>query len=84
MEQVAMAVVNDASTQQARAIALAAWISGKDDAAVHCLLPTVFAELRKPIYEGVEFDDTAWTAARMVLDYDIDNAIADRENSSCA
>lgn len=85
MEQIAMAIVNDAATQQARAIALATWISGKDDGAVHCLLPTVFAELRKPIYEGVSFEEgTAWTAARMVLDYDIDNAIAEREGSSCA
>jgi len=78
MKQIAMAVVNDPTTEQARAIALATWIAGRDDGAVHCLLPTVFAELRKPIYEGVSFDDGPWAAARMVLDYDIDHAIAER------
>lgn len=79
IEQIAMAVVNDQATEQARLIALASWIAGKDDGAVHCLLPTVFAELRKPIYQGIELDGTAWQAAARVLEWQIDNALAERE-----
>ncbi len=78
MEQVAMAVVNDPATQAVRADALALWIQGSETAAVHRLLPTVFAELRKPIYQGVSFDEGSWSAARAVLDFDIDYAIAER------
>lgn len=77
MQQVAMAVVNDRTTEQVRAQALAKWIEGHDTAAVHMLLPMVFAELRKPLYEGVTFDQGSWAAARAVLDYDIDNAVGE-------
>lgn len=83
MEQVAMAVVNDPATQSVRADALALWIQGSETAAVHRLLPTVFAELRKPIYQGVSFDAGSWSAARAVLEFDIDQAIAKR-GASCA
>ena len=53
----------------------AAAIADYWDSAVHRLLPVVFAELRKPLYEGVTFDDTAWTAAAEVLDMEIQHAI---------
>jgi hypothetical protein len=78
MEQVAMAVVNDQGTLRARANALALWKEGHDTAAVHSLLPTIFDEIRKPIYHGVRFDEGSWSAARAVLDFDIDYAIAER------
>lgn len=78
MKQIAVAVFNDRTTEPARAKALALFVEkGADywDGAVHLLLPTVFAELRKPIYEGASFDDTAWTAAAEVLDMTIQHAI---------
>jgi len=78
MQQVAVAIFNDRATEEARAKALALFIErGADywDSAVHLLLPTVYAELRKPVYEGVSFDDTAWTAAAEVLEMAIQHAI---------
>ncbi len=78
MEQVAAAVFNDRTTEAARADALKLFIDKGADywtSAVHRLLPVVFAELRKPLYEGVTFNDTAWTAAAMVLDMELQNAI---------
>ena len=48
MQQIAVAVFNDRATETARAGALAAFIAGADwGAAVHRLLPVIFAELRK-------------------------------------
>ena len=78
MHQVAVAVFNDPTTEAARAAALAVFVDqGADywDQAVHRLLPVVFSELRKPIYSGVEFDATAWTAAADVLEMEIQHAI---------
>ena len=78
MKQVAIAVFNDRSTEPARTAALQVFIDkGADywDSAVHRILPAVFAELRKPIYEGIAFDDTAWTAAAEVLEMEIQYAI---------
>ncbi len=78
MHQVAAAVFNDPATEPARKKALDWFVEkGADywDSAVQLLLPTVFAELRKPIYEGVSFDDTAWTGAANVLDMTIQHAI---------
>ena len=76
MRQVAFAVFNDRTTEAARDKALQWFIDrGHWDASVHLILPAVFAELRKPIYEGVSFDDTAWTAAAEVLDMTIQHAI---------
>jgi len=76
MHQVAVAVFNDRTTEGAREKALALFIDkGFWDSAVHLLLPAVFAELRKPIYAGASFDDTAWTAAAEVLDMTIQHAI---------
>jgi hypothetical protein len=78
MKQVAAAVFNDRTTESARADALRLFVDkGADywDSAVHLLLPVVFAELRKPLYEGVTFEDTAWTAAAEVLDMEIQHAI---------
>jgi hypothetical protein len=76
MMQVALAVFNDQSTEAARSIALKHFANGAEwDGAVQTLLPTVFAELKKPIYEGVAFDDTAWVAAAHVLDLQVQYVI---------
>jgi hypothetical protein len=45
---------------------------------VSLLLPAVFAELRKPIYTEVQFDDTAWTAAAELLELELQHAIDTR------
>jgi len=80
MQQIAVAVFNDRATETARAAALAHFAAGASwDGAVQRLLPAVFAELKKPIYAGVEFDATAWTAAAEVLDLEIAQATAARE-----
>jgi hypothetical protein len=79
MQQVAVAVFNDRTTEPARAAALAAFTAGATwDGAVQRLLPAVFAELRKPIYTGVQFDDTAWTAAAELLELELQHAIDTR------
>jgi len=79
MQQVAAAVFNDRTTETARAAALAAFAAGDTwDGAVHRLLLPVYAELKKPIYEGVQFDATAWTAAAEILGLEIQHAIAAR------
>lgn len=78
MKQVAAAVFNDRTTETARADALRLFIDKGADywvSAVHLLLPAVFAELKKPMYEGVTFNDSAWTAAAEVLDMEIQHAI---------
>lgn len=76
MHQIAVAVFNDRATESARAAALAAFAAGAEwDGAVLRLLPTVFAELKKPIYAGVEFDATAWTAAAEVLDMQLQHEL---------
>lgn len=80
MQQVAVAVFNDRATEPARAEALAHFAAGASwDGAVQRLLPAVFAELKKPIYAGVEFDATAWTAAAEVLEMEAQHAIDARE-----
>ena len=80
MQQVAVAVFNDRTTETARADALAHFAAGASwDGAVQRLLPAVFAELKKPIYAGVEFDATAWTAAAELLELEIAQATAARE-----
>jgi hypothetical protein len=78
IEQIAQAVLNDSTTEQTRVLALDIWIAGHETAAVHKLLPTVFAEMRKPIYEGVEFSDSSWVAAASILNQEIDRAIIER------
>lgn len=76
MMQIAVAVFNDQSTESARTKALDHFANGAHwDGAVQLLLPTVFAELKKPMYEGMTFDDTAWTAAAHLLDMEIQHAI---------
>ena len=84
MQQVAVAVFNDRATETARAGALAAFIAGADwGAAVHRLLPVVFAELRKPIYSGVEFDGPPWAAASELLELEYQAALdAKREGAA--
>lgn len=78
IEQIAQAILNDRATEQTRANALDIWIAGRETAAVHKLLPTVFAEMRKPIYDGVEFSDSSWVAAASILNHEIDRAIIER------
>jgi len=79
MQQVAAAVFNDPTTEPARAAALAAFTAGDTwDGAVQRLLPAVFAELRKPIYTGVQFDGSAWTAAAELLELELQHAIDTR------
>ena len=82
MQQIATAIFNDQTTEAARADALRHFANGANwDAAVHRLLPTVFAELKKPIYAGVTFDATAWTAAAEVLEMQFQHAI-DTKNAA--
>ena len=69
---------NDKSTEVARADALSVFMEKGAtywDSAVHRLLNVVFEELRKPIYVGVKFDDTAWYAAAEVLEMELQHAI---------
>lgn len=76
MQQIGVAIVNDRTTQKARDEALRFFVDGGNmDQAIHMLLPTVFNELKKPIYSGVTFDESSWTAAAYVLNHDIDAAI---------
>lgn len=86
IQQLALAVVNDRTTEAARSRALEVFIEkGADhwDAAVHWLLPAVILERRKPIYEGVQFSGSPWQAASAVLEMEIQRAIDERESSSC-
>lgn len=71
--QLALAVVNDPGTIDARAAARAAFISGSSwESAVHQLLPLVIAEVKKPIYEGIAVYDWLWGAAAEVLQWELD------------
>jgi len=84
INQLAQAVINDRSTEGARAYALAVFLMTHRTAAVLQLTRTVYAELDKPIYDGVIFtndqgEETAccgWEAADMVLQSEIDRALA--------
>jgi hypothetical protein len=79
IQQIAAAVFNDRTTETARAAALAAFAAGDTwDGAVHRLLLPVYAELKKPIYEGVQFDGTAWAAAAELLELEVQHRIGGR------
>lgn len=79
--QIAMAVVNDRTTETARADALAYWIAGGNwDGAVHQLLPLVIAEVKKPVYEGIPVADMLWPAAAEVLDFEVGLAILEKDD----
>ncbi len=76
MHQVAVAIFNDSATESARASALECFKAGATwDGATQRLLPTVFTELSKPIYAGISWDDTAWTAASEVLEMQVQYAL---------
>jgi hypothetical protein len=81
IEQLALAVIHDPTTQGARAKALALFLMTTRNAAVLSLMQSVYAELDKPIYEGVTFTDDqgepaeCWAAADMVLQSEIDRAL---------
>lgn len=81
IEQLAMAVIHDPTTQQARARALAIFLMTTRGAAVLSLMLAVYAELDKPIYDGVTFTNDreepaeCWEAADMVLQSEIDRAL---------
>lgn len=78
--QIAMAVVNDRTTEAARADALDAWIKGSTwEGAVHQLLPLVIAEVKKPLYEGIPVAEMLWPAAAEVMDFEVGLAILARE-----
>jgi hypothetical protein len=71
--QLAMAVVNDRGTLDARANARAAFLAGQSwEGSVHLLLPTVVREVKKPLYEGVPVAALLWAAASEVLDWELD------------
>ena len=84
INQLAQAVINDRSTEGARAHALAVFLMTSRGAATLSLLLSVYAELDKPIYDGVTFtndqgEETAccgWEAADIVLQSEIDRALA--------
>ena len=84
IEQIAQAVLHDPTTSEARARGLQTFIDKGADhwtAAVHWILPAVYAEMKKPIYEGVQFEGTAWEAAAEILETEIDQAIAAKQGA---
>jgi len=82
INQLAQAVINDRSTEGARAHALAVFLMTSRGAATLSLLLSVNAELDKPIYDGVTFtndqgeETSCWEAADLVLQSEIDRALA--------
>lgn len=72
IDQVAHAVFNDRETEGARSLALAEFLSHGDRwRAAHQLMPVIIAEMKKPVYEGVDFSGDAMTAAAVCLDLEI-------------
>jgi hypothetical protein len=77
MKQIAIAVFNDPSTQVEQKKAYFYWLNeGHRTGALLQLLPVIFAELRKPIYEGASFDSSPWEAAAELLDSHIELELA--------
>ena len=72
--EIAQAVINDRATEATRHKARDAFIQGATwDAAVHSLLPLVFYEIKKPIYEGAgPFIEKLWPAAADILDFELE------------
>lgn len=82
MKQIALAVFNDPATQEKQKQAYSYWLNeGHVTGALLQLLPTIFAELKKPIYEGVSFDDSPWSAAAELLEFHIQSELDKREGA---
>ena len=82
IEQITQAVLNDPTTNDSRARALKNFThEGHWDSAVNLLLLTVYTEMKKPIYEGVHFDGSAWQAAAQILDSEINRAIEAKQGA---
>jgi len=82
MKQIALAIFNDLATQEKQKQAFLYWLNERHEtgALLH-FLPIVFAELKKPIYEGVSFDDSPWTAAAELLNFHIEHELEKREGA---
>ena len=80
MKQVAVAVFNDSTTQEKQKQAFLYWLNeGHETGALLQLLSIIFAELKKPIYEGISFDDSPWSAAAELLEFHIQSELEKRE-----
>lgn len=79
--QLANAVINDRSTVEKRQESLEYFKNtGFWDSAVQQNLALIINEIKKPIYDGMgSFREILWAAAAEVLDFDIAQAIAEKE-----
>jgi hypothetical protein len=72
IDQIAHAVFNDRQTEKARALALAGFLlHGDRTRAAHQLLFVIIAEMKRPIYDGVDISGDAATAAAELLEMEI-------------
>lgn len=82
IQQLALAVMHDRTTEDERARAVRLSLMTSRAAAVLTLMPAVYAELEKPIYDGVTFTDdegqqaSCWEAGEIILQAEIDRAMA--------
>lgn len=82
ISQLAMAVIHDRSTEEARARAFRLFLVTSRTAAVLTLMPSVYEELEKPIYDGVTFTNdkgeeaSCWEAGDIILQAQIDRSLA--------
>jgi len=76
IEQVAHAVFNDRETEKVRSLALAEFLShGDRTRAIHKLMPVIVAEIKKPVYEGVDFSGDAMTGAAICFALQLSHAV---------
>lgn len=81
ISQLALAVIHDRSTEDDRARAFRLSLMTSRAAAVLTLMPAVYAELDKPIYDGVTFTDdegqqaSCWEAGEIILQAQIDRSM---------
>jgi hypothetical protein len=81
ISQLALAVIHDPSTEEARARAFRLSLMTSGPAAVLTIMPAVYAELDKPIYDGVTFTNdkgehaSCWEAGEIILQAEIDRAM---------
>ena len=76
IDQVAYAVFNDKKTEEARSLALAEILShGDRTRAIHKLMPVIVAEIKKPVYEGVDFSGDAMTGAAICFALQLSHAV---------
>jgi hypothetical protein len=72
ISQIALSVINNRETEKARALALAGFLlHGDRTRAAHQLLPVIIAEMKRPIYDGVDISGDAATAAAHCLEMEI-------------